>query len=107
MTKQSPVQPSSTTYILSGSGARVNINSSDSSVNVSSTEVSQVFAQARDAVSKITDLVARQEIGRAVDEMEQAYGSSNFLQKYQEFITSAANHMTLLAPIIQSITMLL
>lgn len=72
-----------------------------------STEVSKVFAQVREAVSQIPDPNARQEIGRAVDGMEQAHGSSNFLQKYQAFVTSAANHMTLLAPIIPAITGLL
>jgi hypothetical protein len=107
MTNQSPVQPPNITYNLSGTGARVNINSSDSSVNVISTEVSKVFAQVREAVGLIPDPTARSEIGRAVDEMEQAHGSSNFLQKYQAFITSAANHMTVLAPIIPAVTGLL
>jgi len=107
MTKQPPVQPTHITYNLSGTGARVNVNSTDSSINVISTEVSKVFSQAREAVSQIPDPIARQEIERAVDEMEQAHGSSNFLQKYQTFITSAANHMTLLAPIIPVITKLL
>ena len=107
MTKQPPVQPANITYNLSGTGARVNVNSTDSSVNMISTEVSKVFAQVREAVSQIPDPNARQEIGRAVDGMEQAHGSSNFLQKYQAFVTSAANHMTLLAPIIPAITGLL
>lgn len=107
MTKQPPVQPTNITYNLSGTGARVNVNSTDSSVNVISAEVLKVFAQVREVVSQIPDPNARQEIGRAVDEMEQAHGSSNFLQKYQAFVTSAANHMTLLAPIIPAITGLL
>ena len=107
MTKQSPVQPTNITYNLSGTGARVNINSTDSSVNIISTEVSKVFAQVREAVGLIPDPTARIEIGRAVDEMEQSHGSSNFLQKYQAFITSAANHMTVLAPIIPAVTGLL
>lgn len=107
MTKQSPVQPTNITYNLIGSGARVNINSTDSSVNVISTEVSKVFSQVREAIGLIPDPTARNEIGRAVDEMEQAHGSSIFLQKYQAFITSAANHMTVLAPIIPAVTGLL
>lgn len=107
MTKQSSIQPTNITYNLSGTGARVNINSADSSVNVINTEVSKVFAQVREVVSKISDPTARQAIERTVDEMEQAHGSSNFLQKYQAFITSAANHMTVLAPIISVVTELL
>jgi hypothetical protein len=107
MTKQSPVQPTNVTYNLSGTGARVNVNSTDSSVNVISTEVSKVFSQVREAVGLIPDSAARSEIGRAVDEMEQAHGSCNFLHKYQAFINSAANHMTVLAPIIPALTGLL
>lgn len=107
MTKQPPVQPTNITYNLSGAGSRVNINSIDSSVNVISTEVSKVFAQVREAVSLVPDPSARSEIALAVDEMEQAHGSSNFLQKYQAFITSAANHMTILGPIIPAVTGLL
>lgn len=107
MTKQPPVQSTNITYNLSGTGARVNVNSTDSSVNLISTEVSTVFSQVRKAVGQIPDPTARLEIGRAVDEMEQAHGSSNFLQKYQAFIASAANHMTVLAPIIPALTGLL
>ncbi|CAG0974391.1 hypothetical protein MTYP_01409 [Methylophilaceae bacterium] len=107
MTKQSPVQPTNITYNVSGSGARVNINSTDSSVNIISTEVSKVFAQVREAVDRIPDPAQRGEIERTVNEMEQAHGSSGFLQKYQAFIASAANHMTILAPVIPAVTGLL
>lgn len=107
MTKQPPVQPANITYNVSGTGARVNVNSTDSSVNVISTEILKVFDQARGLVSQIPDPNARQEIGRALEEMQQAHGSRSFLQKYQAFVTSAANHMTLLAPIIPAITGLL
>lgn len=107
MTKQPPVQPTNITYNLSGAGSRVNINSADSSVNTVSTEVSKVFAQAREAVRLIPDPGARSEITLAVDEMEKAYGSSNFLQKYQAFIASAANHISILGPVIPVVTALL
>jgi hypothetical protein len=107
MTKQPPIQPTNITYNLSGAGSRVNINSTDSSVNLISTEVSKVFTQVSEAVSRIPDPSARSEIALAVDEMEKAHGSSNFLQKYQAFITSAANHMTILGPIIPAVAGLL
>lgn len=107
MTKQPPVQPTSITYNLTGTGARVNVNSTDSSVNVIHTDVSKVFSEVREAVGRIPDPNARLEVGRAVDEMEKAHGSSQFLQKYQAFVTSAANHMSVLAPIIPAITGLL
>lgn len=108
--KPSPVQPANITYnynVVVGTGARMNNNSTDSSVNVISIEVTEVFSQVRKAVSKIPDPTARSEIERAVDEMEKAHGTSNFKQKYNEFITSAANHMTVLSPIIGAVTGLL
>ena len=107
MKEQSPVQPTNITYNVSGTGARVNINSTDSSVNIVSTEVSEVFTQIREAVALIPDSSQRGEVERAVNEMEQAHGTSSFLQKYQAFITSAANHMTILAPVIPAVTGLL
>lgn len=107
MIKQSPVQPTNITYNVSGTGARVNINSTDSSVNIVSTEVSKVFDQVREVVALIPDPSQRSEVERAVNEMEQAYGSGSFVQKYQAFITSAANHMAILAPAISAVTDLL
>jgi len=62
ITMQPPAQPASIIYNLSGTGARVNVNSTDSSVNVISTEVLKVFAQVREVVSQIPDPNARHEI---------------------------------------------
>jgi len=39
--------------------------------------------------------------------MEAAKGTSGFTQKYQNFIASAANHMTVLAPFIPALTQML
>lgn len=102
-----PAQSTTINYNLNGSGARVNINSTDSSVNVRRVEIGSVFTQIRGAVSQIPEYGDRIEIGKAVDEMEKAVGSNMFLQKYQAFIASAANHMTVLAPVIPMLTGLL
>lgn len=75
--------------------------------NTINTEIPEVFTQLREAISQIPDPIARSKIERSAVEMEQAHGSSDFLQKYQAFITSAANHMTILAPIIPAVTALL
>lgn len=107
MTIQPPVQPTTINYNLSGMGARVNINSKDSSINVISAEVSKVFSQVRDLVKQISDESARTNIERAIDELEESHGTDGFMQKYQAFISSAANHMTVLSPIIPALTNLL
>ncbi|MCY1367052.1 hypothetical protein D9M69_539680 [compost metagenome] len=107
MNKQSPLQPTQITYNVSGTGARVNINSADSSVNIVNTEANKIFAQLKESVAKIQDPIQRSEIEFSVNEMEKAHGSNDFLQKYQSFITAAANHMTVLAPVLPALTSLL
>jgi hypothetical protein len=42
-----------------------------------------------------------------LDELESAKGESIFTQKYQEFIASAANHISLLSPFIPALTQML
>jgi hypothetical protein len=42
----------------------------------------------------------RDEILHRLTELEAAKGTASFTEKYQAFIVSAANHMTLLAPFI-------
>jgi hypothetical protein len=107
MTKQSPVQPASITYNVSGTGARININSADSSVNTVSTGVYEVFTQLREAADQVIDPIAKGQIQISVTEMEQAHGSSGFLQKYQAFITAAADHISIFGPFIPALTDLL
>ncbi|AEC21013.1 putative pANL2 [Pusillimonas sp. T7-7] len=107
MMKPTPLQHTSITYNLTGTGARVNVDSIDLSVNKISVENSNVFAQVRDAVAQIPDLSVREEIEQIVNEMERAHGSSDFLQKYQAFVTAAANHITILGPVIPALSGLL
>ena len=46
----------------------------------------------------------KDEIVAAVDEMQNAVGKKGFLQKYNEFVQAAANHMTVFAPFIPLLT---
>jgi hypothetical protein len=103
-----PTRPSSKagpTYNLHGTHARVNIHSQDSSVNISHEITENLFADMRQVIqTQIPNDEERTEILNRLNELEAAKGTDTFIQKYQGFITSAANHMALLAPFIPALT---
>jgi hypothetical protein len=106
-----PTRPpvnASTVYNLQGTHARVNIHSQDSSINVSHEITENLFADMRQAIqTQIQNDDERTQILSRLNELEAAKGTDTFIQRYQEFITSAANHMTLLAPFIPALTQML
>lgn len=99
---------SGNTFNLQGVHSRVNIQSQDSSVNVSHQITENVFADMRQVIqSHIQNEDERTQILSDLNELEAAKGTGSFTQKYQSFITLAANHMTLLAPFIPALTQML
>jgi hypothetical protein len=86
---------------------KVNINSTDNSINVS-IESSSIFSGLRDAINA-AEMDPRQKaqlLGK-VEEMQQAEGSAGFIEKYKEFVQNAANHMTVVSPFIPALTSLI
>jgi hypothetical protein len=106
-----PTRPSVTggdTFNLEGAHSRVNIQSQDNSVNVFHQSAENIFADIRHLIqTHIADDVERTEILNRLNELEAAKGSDRFSEKYQSFIASAANHMTVLAPFIPALTQML
>jgi len=93
-----------TVYHVSGNNARVLNHSVDHSSNIVNISNDKMFEELRaliEAQLPDTGLIP------LVNEMEQARGTSGFAAKYNAFIQSAANHMTLLAPFIPPLTALL
>lgn len=103
-TKISRGQVSYTTYNISHTD-RVNIHSTDNSKNIhfSAKDVSLMH----DLRKQASGLENEAEIVTAIDQMENSIGTPSFLEKYNAFIQSAANHMTLFAPFIPALTTLL
>lgn len=104
-----------TTYIdnstntFNGDNNRVNKHANDYSTNfsVKKTETT-VFNQLREIISESEiPQNERTEIITQIDELEESVGKPSFLEKYQNFITAAANHMTLISPFIPELTKLL
>jgi len=92
---------------VSGINARVNINSTDNSINVlPGGDVRTLFGQIRQSVSASAstdnvDAAARVELNRIMeklDALEQAVGTPGYLPRYQELMQLAANHVTVIAP---------
>jgi hypothetical protein len=96
-----PDQPAQINYNLSGTNVRGNINSIDSSVNVTDQAPLEVFQQLLAAVQDTTadpELVAK--MTAAVEDMERDYGTERFLERYTSFralCRSSAPHARIVA----------
>ncbi len=95
------------TFHLHGANSRVNLNSADNSTNIVSTADDRVFVQLHEKVVSIENITAREDIQSRIRELEAASKSGGFLHAYQSFIASAADHMTLFAPLVPVLTQML
>lgn len=102
-----PQQPTNVTYEISGTNARLNINSIDASTNEAEMEVSQLFGDLRQALVNIEDEQEREALSESIDGMESAQGSPDFLTRYQAFMALAADHATVFAPFFAALAGLL
>jgi hypothetical protein len=103
-----PVLKGGNTFNLHGPHSRVNIQSHDNSMNISHQVTENVFAEIRQVIqTRIENEDERTQILNSFDEMEAAKGTKGFTQKYQNFIATAENHMTVLAPFIPALTQML
>ena len=86
---------------MSGTGARVNVNSTDNSVNTILISEADVFPKLRSELNaKVPDPARRQEIITVVNELEEARGSSTYAEKLRSFLSIAADVMTVIGPFI-------
>jgi hypothetical protein len=100
--------PQQVIYNLMGENARINIQSHDASTNVVSVQPDQFFQQLRYTISQaLEDDSAKDEVLGTVDEMEKSQGTTGFLQKYQKFLSFAADHMTVVAPFMPALEQML
>jgi len=96
------------TYNLHGTQARVNISSNDNSINISHENTENVFADMRQVIqNQIHNESERTKILSKLDELEKSVGKKEFLTKYQKFIGTTADHISLIAMFIPYLTQLL
>jgi len=97
----SPEAPVHITYNVSGTNARVNIGSTDSSINVVQEQAAQVFADLLTAVRAANlDSERLRLLENAVLAMQQAYGEPTFSSKYRTFMSVLADHIQVFGPIV-------
>ena len=110
-TQKSPATRSSTKLAenihFHGDNAPFNINSTDNSTDITSETNEQLFVQMQEAARSITDENERNEIVSRLPELEKARGTGGFLQAYQNFMASAANHVTVFAPFLPMLAQML
>src|SRR5882724_3134872 len=96
-----PDAQSHITFNVSGTNARVNIDSSDSSVNIVRQEIPEVFGQLLSAIQG-GDLPqeTRTKFEAAVAEMKEAHGSDRFGKKYKDFMSILADHIQVFGPLV-------
>jgi hypothetical protein len=106
--KSAPQQPAvSNVYHLSGENSRVNYDSADSSVNIVVKNSSKTFRMVRETIRRSAPPDEQPEILRRLDLLEQAQGTSSFTERYKDFIATAANHITLIAPFLPALSELI
>ena len=93
---------------ITGNNARVNIHSTDNSINQVGGASDEVFSQLIDVFrAQIGDAEARDKLVELVERMRQESKAGSFKGAYQRFISAAAEHMTIIAPFIPALTQLL
>lgn len=91
-------------YNISGA-EKININSTDNSVTYNITENDIALMEMLKALAK--ELENSTAIIDSIEEMKNNVGKKSFAEKYNTFIQSVANHMTIFAPFIPALTQLL
>jgi hypothetical protein len=90
-------------YNVYGNG-KININSTDNSTNTYGNEL-ELFQAIKEVIK--TELNDDQELINKVSQMETNVGKNSFAAKYNDFIQSIANHITIFVPFIPALTKLL
>jgi hypothetical protein len=90
-------------YHLSGAGSRVNINSTDQSVNYINISQQELFTRLRELIDKQSDEADRAEIHRKLIALEQAH-ESNVWDRFKDFMVAGTKITKDLAPYIPAIS---
>lgn len=88
---------------VTGPNARVNLNSTDNSVNTVLQE--SVFGELRSAIEAgVSNLAERERLTEALGQFERSKTKGDKLDAYQRLIAAGANHMTILSPFLGALS---
>jgi len=97
-----------TNYYVQGENARVNINSTDHSVNIVMKSTEEFFGAIRQQIeSGVSDGEQKRKIVEALAALQESHDKPSFAQRYTDFIAIAADYVTLLTPFIPQLTQML
>jgi len=97
-----------TNYYVQGENARVNVNSSDNSVNVVMESEEEFFGTLQQRIeSGVPEGSERRKILDALIVLRESHGKPSFAQRYTDFMAAAANHITVIVPFIPALTEML
>jgi hypothetical protein len=95
-------------YHVYGHNPHWNLNSVDSSVNTVTLTNDQLFVHLKEEIAaKVTQAEERDTLLGRLEALERAQNTPSFGQRYTEFISTAANHMEIIAPFIPALTEIL
>ena len=95
-------------HISDSPQSHVNIDSEDHSINISYGDAGSLFDEIRDLLrDAVEDSTELESLLEKVDAMEGSQEAGNFKQAYVNFMSAAANHMTVLAPVLPTLASLL
>jgi hypothetical protein len=92
-------------YNINGPNAKVNIDTHDQSINNVNISPDDLFQKLVYLATEQAE--ANKELLVHISEMKATVDTPSFVEKYQNFITSAANHITIFAPLIPALTQLI
>ena len=100
--------PAVKVHISESPQAHINLNSTDQSTSVITGQNGDIFSQIRDLIKeRLSDSDDCDLLLEKVEYMERNQGGSGFMESYKNFMSVAANHMTVLAPVVPSLTAML
>jgi hypothetical protein len=105
MSKESRAQQGAVTINVSGVNARLNVGSTDNSINTHT--YSSVFADLRACVESKIPAGDQNLLLERIAEMERDLGRPSFSSRYSAFIQAAANHISIIAPFLPALSALL
>lgn len=94
-------------FNLTGSNVRVNLNSTDNSVNLMKSQNEAVFTDLRQAILGGVEGELQAKLLAGVTELEKAHQTPNFNVRFQEFMTVAANAITVVGPFLPALSKML
>jgi len=95
-----------TVYNVNGSNSRININSTDNSRNYINNP-NQLFEDLKKTILEIQEAEIKNKSLEILEELILTQNTPSYLSKYQNFIGTLSNHMTVIAPFVPALTQLI